>query len=331
MDECDEDADGDGAAEHAAAADPDDQGNGDGGEQLDRGVVEGVGEDCVFESDQVGVVYRFEVVEGALFPAEELHDAHAGDMLLGKGVDARNGGANAAVGVAHAVAEDAGDEQDDRQHGKGDQCQPPTHSQHDHHNADQHEDIFKDREDAGGEHLVEGVYVGGESRNKAAYRIAVEEGDVHSLQVAEDLRAHVIHDLLAGPLHEVGLGELEHVGEAECADVDEGDLGDAGGGRRAEMAGQPSGLGTAIHGVVGHVAIDGDLGEVGAKDIRKRLEDDGSEGDAGLPLVGAQVLEQTAHQPAVIRLADDVVFVGGGLHLRLLFRVELLLAAGPGF
>ena len=128
LDERDEDADGDGAAQHAATADPDDQGDGDGGEHLDRGIVEGVGEDCVFESDQVGAVDRFEVVEGALLPAEELHDAHAGDVLLGEGVDARDGGANAAVGVAHTVAEDARDEQDDRQHGKGDQRQPPAHT-----------------------------------------------------------------------------------------------------------------------------------------------------------------------------------------------------------
>ena len=86
-----------------------------------------------------------------------------------------------------------------------------------------------------------------------------------------------------------------------------------------------------IHGVVGHVAIDGDLGEVGAEDVRQRLQDDGGERDAGLPLVGAQILEQAAHEPAVIRLADDVVFVGGGLRLRLLLRMGLLRAAGPGF
>ena len=79
-----------------------------------------------------------------------------------------------------------------------------------------------------------------------------------------------------------------------------------------------------------HVAVDGDLGEVGTEDIRQRLEHDGGKRDAGLPLVGAQVLEQAAHEAAVIRLANDVIFVGGGLMVRLFLRIGLR-AAGPGF
>ncbi len=81
----------------------------------------------------------------------------------------------------------------------------------------------------------------------------------------------------------------------------------------------------------GHVAVDGDLGEVGAEDVRERLEDDGGEGDAGLPLVGAQVLEQAAHEPAVIGFANDVVFMGGGLVIRLFLRIGPLCFRGPGF
>ena len=78
-----------------------------------------------------------------------------------------------------------------------------------------HEDVVEDGEDAGGEHLVEGVDVGGDAGDEAADGIAVEEGGGHALQVAEDLRAHVEHDLLAGPLHEVGLEEFEEEGEEE--------------------------------------------------------------------------------------------------------------------
>ena len=62
-----------------------------------------------------------------------------------------------------------------------------------------------------------------------------------------------------------------------------------------------------------------------------RLEDDGDERDAGLPFVGAQVLEQAAHEPAVIRLADDVFFVGGGFVVRLFLRTGLLSPRGPCF
>ena len=59
-------ADGDRAGEHAEAAAPDDQRNGDGREQFDRGIVERVGEDRVFERDHVQAVDVFEVVVGAL-------------------------------------------------------------------------------------------------------------------------------------------------------------------------------------------------------------------------------------------------------------------------
>ncbi len=199
--------------------------------------------------------------------------------------------------------------------------------QHDHHDAEQDKDVFEDSEDAGGEHLVQRVHVRSETGDQTADGVAIKEGDVHALQVAEDLRTHVVHDLLAGPLHEVGLGKLQHVREAERADVDESDLGDAGGGRIAEMASEPGGLAGAV---VRHVAVDGDFGQVGAEDVRESLEDDGNQRNAGLPLVGAQVFEQTAHQPAVIRLADDIFFVRRRLVVRLLVRSGLLRTAGPG-
>ena len=67
------------------------------------------------------------------------------------------------------------------------------------------EDILEDGEDAGGEHLVERVDVGGDAGDETADGVVIEEGGVHALQMAEDLAAHVEHDLLAGPLHEVGL------------------------------------------------------------------------------------------------------------------------------
>ena len=217
----------------------------------------------------MGAVDGLEVVVGALLAIEELDHAHAGDVFLRKGVDARDRGADPTVGVADTFAEDAGDEDDDRQDGEGDEREPPVHAQHHEDDAEQDEDVLEDCEDAGGEHLVQRVHVGGEAGDEAADGVAVEEGNVHALQMAEDLGAHVVHDLLAGPLHEVGLRELKHVGEAECADVDEGDLGDAGGGRCAEVAAEPGGLGgNCARGVVRHVAVDGDLGEVRAEDVR---------------------------------------------------------------
>ncbi len=96
------------------AAAPDDEGDGEGGEELDDGVVEGVGEDGVGPGVLVFDVDGGEVVEGTALAVEELHDAHAGDVLLGEGVDAGGGGALAAVADADEPAEDAGGDDDER-------------------------------------------------------------------------------------------------------------------------------------------------------------------------------------------------------------------------
>ena len=92
--------------------------------------------------------------------------------------------------------------------------------EHDDQDPDQDEDIFKDGDDAGGEHLIQRVDVGGDARDQAADRVLVEEADVHALQMAEDLAAQVEHDLLAGPLHQVGLGEFQSEAEQQQSKID---------------------------------------------------------------------------------------------------------------
>jgi hypothetical protein len=332
LDKGNEDADGNGAAQDAASADPDDQRDGNGGEYFDRRIVERIGPDGVLECQHVGAVDGLEVVVGALLAIEELDHAHTGDVFLRKGIDARDRRADPTVGIPDTFPEDAGNEDDDRQDGEGDEGEPPAHAQHHEDDAEQDEYVPEDFEDPGGEHLIKGVHVGGETGDEAADGVAIEEGNVHALQMAKDLGAHVVHDLLPGPLHEIGLRELKDVGEAESADVDEGDLGDTGGGRCTEMAAEPGGVtGNYARGVVRHVAVNGDLGEVRSEDVRYRLEDDSDERDAGLPFVWAQIFEQAAHEPAVIRLADDIFFVGGGFVIRLFLRTGLLSPRGPSF
>ena len=169
-------------------------------------------------------VDRFELLVGALLAVEQLHHAHSAHMLLGGGVDAGDGGADAPVGVAHVFAKDAGHRQDERQHGKGDQGQPPVHAQHDDHDQDENENILEDGKDPGGEHLVQRVHIAGQPGDQAPHGIAVEKAYVHALDVAEDLAAHVEHDFLSGPLHQVGLHELQQVAEHQRGQVDAGDL-----------------------------------------------------------------------------------------------------------
>ena len=68
-------ADGHRARQHAEAAAPDHQRDGHRRQQIDRRIVERVGEDRVFERDHVLAVDVFKVVEGALLAVEQLHHA----------------------------------------------------------------------------------------------------------------------------------------------------------------------------------------------------------------------------------------------------------------
>ncbi len=145
-------------------------------------------------------------------------------MLLQVGIDAGDGDPDAAVGVAHAVAENLRCHYDKGKHGKRNQCQLPVHAQHHAQNAEEHEKVFEDGNHAGGEHFIQGVDISGDARYQAADRILVEEGDVQALQMAEDLAAKIEHHFLAGPLHEVGLQELEQEAEDQQSDIDGSDL-----------------------------------------------------------------------------------------------------------
>ena len=197
------------------------------GEDFDRRVVERVGKDGVFEGDHVEAVDGFEIVVGALFAVEKLDDGHAADVFLGEAVDAGDGGADAAVAFADAVAEQARDEQDERQDGEGQQREPPVDAEHHDGHDGEREEVVDDGEDAAGEHFIDGVDVGGDAGDQAAHGVGVEEADVHALHVAEDVAAQVEHDLLSGPLHQVGLDEFEEIGGDGATEVDGGKPGDA--------------------------------------------------------------------------------------------------------
>ncbi len=77
------------------------------------------------------------------------------------------------------------------------------------------EEVVDDGQNAGGEHFIDGVDVGGEARDQPAHGVVVKEADVHALHVAEDVAAQVEHDFLADPLHHVGLNEFKEIGGKE--------------------------------------------------------------------------------------------------------------------
>ena len=204
---------------------------------------------------------------------------------------------------------------------KGDQRQPPVHAQHDGDNQNQNENVLEDGKDARGKHLVQRVHIAGQPGHQAPHRIAVKEADVHPLDVAEDLAAHVEHDLLSGPLHQVGLHELQQVAEHQRGQVDARNLGNAHHGIGTQPPGQRRRMGRRPR---GHVAIHSDFGQVGAEHIRAGLEQDRHQRNNRLQLVGPKVGQQSPHQPAVISLAHNVVVVLLG------FPVLLRLLLGHG-
>ncbi len=236
-------------------------------------------------------------------------------MLLGEAVDAADGGADAAVALADVVAEEARDDEDQRQDGEGQKGQPPVDGEHHDGHHGEVEEVVHDGQNARGEHLVDGVHVGGDAGDQAAHGVGVEEADVHALHVAEDLAAQVEHQLLAGPLHQVGLNELKEVGQQQRGQVERGQAGNAlhgiVGKQAAEAAVPAQPAGQQADGVVGvqagrEVAVDGHHDQVGAGDIAQGFEADGQRRDGGLNPVGAQVASEPAHEPGVVDLADGV-------------------------
>ncbi len=114
-----EDAESDAAGKNAVSAGPIDQSDGGEAEKLDGRVEESVRENGVAPGEHIVAIALAKFVHGFLFAVKELHDAHAGNVFLEKGVDAGDGGSNAAIGVANELAENHGDDEDAGEDGKG--------------------------------------------------------------------------------------------------------------------------------------------------------------------------------------------------------------------
>ncbi len=261
-------ADGHNAREHREAPAPHHQRDRHRRKDIDGGVIERVRKNGVLEGDHVQAIDVLKVLESALFAVEQLHHRHPRNMLLRKAVDARDGGADAAVALAHMVAKKARGNQDQRQHGEGDEGQPPVDAEHDRGHDGEVEKVVEDGQHAAGKHFVDGVYVGGEASDQAAHGVGVEEADVHALHVAEDVAAQVEHDLLAGPLHQIRLNELKNVRTEQGKKIDFGQFRDPFVRISRQPPCEPVGGRPSIP---CQVAVDGDLDEVWAGDITERF------------------------------------------------------------
>ena len=94
---------------------------------------------------QVVPVERREPPRGVLLAPEELDDPHPAEPLLQKCVEPGQAHPDIAEGLAHPAAEDPRREPHQRDHGEGDQREPPVEGEHHRHDRDQREGVAEDR------------------------------------------------------------------------------------------------------------------------------------------------------------------------------------------
>src|SRR5882762_2394700 len=279
-----EDAESDAAGKNAVSARPIDQSDGGEAEKLDGGVEEGVSENGVAPGEHIVAIALAKFVHGFLFAVKELHDAHAGNVFLEEGVDAGDGGSNAAIGIANELAENHGDDEDAGEDGK------------DH----EEEEVVDHGDDAGGEEIVESVDVGGDAGNQAADGIAVEIAHRQALHVDENFAPHVIHGLLADALHDANLDVLGEEVEGQDGKKDQAEPANAG---------PCGGFGEQMIQGRNEIVVDG----ISKDERRGQFErgDDGhhDEREHHAPFVRLPVLQKPAHQARIVRFAEGFFFV----------------------
>ena len=199
-------------------------------EQLDRRKEYGERRDRILVGFHVDAIQFGELLLRFSLAVEDLHDAHAADVFLQERIDARDGGADPPVGVAHAVAEDPGCDHDQRQHGKGGQRQPPVLPHHHRADAQQHDGVVGHGRDTGGEQIVQRVDVRRHARYQAPHRAAVEETHRQALHALEDFFSQIVERLLPHVLHDPDLQILHGETQQQRGERDERNRGS----RRAE-------------------------------------------------------------------------------------------------
>jgi hypothetical protein len=141
---------------------------------------------------------------GAL-PPEQLAHRHPGHGFLELGVEMRETCPDVPVGSADRPPEAHRHPYEDGEHSEDDQREAQVQEQHHGHDSGQGDDVPPDGDDAGGEHLTDGLHVAEDPRHETSHRIAVEERGRESLDVGEEGGPEIVHDPLAGPRGEIDL------------------------------------------------------------------------------------------------------------------------------
>jgi|GEM_PF-6836988 len=150
-----------------------------------------------------------EVAQVALFSCEKLHDLHARHRFLQDRVDPRNAHADGAKRVTNTQAEDDGGCCEERHHEERREGEPCIHQEE--HDRETHhlEKVCHERNDSRGEHLGHILHVVCRAGDEPTDGVAVEEAEVESQDVPEDIAAQVAHRGLPCPRHHHCVNELQ--------------------------------------------------------------------------------------------------------------------------
>jgi hypothetical protein len=245
---------------------------------LDRGV-------------QVGPAEALEAADVDRLADERLGDPDAGDALGEVGVDDRDGPPRGAVGVDRAEAPEAHEEEHRHEHDEREQGQLPVGPEHQADDADQDQGIGEDAAQPLAEELVDDRDVVLDPAHDGADPAAVDVADAQRLEVAEHPVAEVEDDPVAEPGDEVELAPARQEADAEG--------GHEGGPEQVEHV-RPA---PPRH-LVDRPAKEGRQQQVGRGD-----DDDQRQRRQRPAPVGRDEGGQPAHDPRVVRLAEEVVGV----------------------
>ena len=209
LQERDERAERQPAAERAQPAVPQDERDGERTQEAHERPEDGERHDLAEVGVVLGLVDLEEAVVRRLLLHEHLDDADARDRLLDVGVQPGDLPANLAECGANAVPELPRAEDDDREQRKYDESQPPVEAQHHDDDAENEESVAEQAYEHRGEELVDRGDVVRRARDEASDRSPIEERDREAEDVREDLAAHVVHDALARVLEQVDLDDAE--------------------------------------------------------------------------------------------------------------------------
>jgi hypothetical protein len=250
LDEGQEEPQGQGAGLELVARIQDERGEGAVGDEFHHGEEHRVGEDRAQEGVQVGRVQVPELRSAPGLLGVELHQGHAGELLLEEGLDGGVAALGLAVGLGGVAAEDLRGDQEQRHDAHGHQGEPHVLGEHPHHDGRQGQGVPHDRHEAGREHLVEVLHVADHPGHEPAHGVVMEEPGAALHEVGEDLQAQVQHGHLAHPAQEPVAEDLHH--EPQHHEAQEG---------------QDQGAG-APHGPLGQMVVDEAQGEFRRQDLQ---------------------------------------------------------------